>query len=304
MKILIIGGTGHVGSFLTPLLVSQGHEVYLATRGNKKIDEKTFAGAHMVTCDATSTASLTSVAEQYEFDTVIDFPGTALTVWNVFKDKVSHVIACGSLWMLGLPTVVPTPEQVQSECPFSYYAGRFNQIQQMLSESGKYKAVFTAIMPPNICGPGKIPVDTLGGRSIEVHRSNMRGETVYLPDGPQVLIDPCDASDLAALFALAANNREKAAGQMFNAGTEHALTMEQLVKTYGKIHGVEIPITYVSWETYRTQINPAMDAWWHFYAHMCPDISKAKTLLGYAPRYTPEQALERAVNWMRQEKLL
>ena len=37
---------------------------------------------------------------------------------------------------------------------------------------------------------------------------------------------------------------------------------------------------------------------------MQPDISKARKLLGYAPKYTPKQTLERAVNWMRGEGLI
>jgi nucleoside-diphosphate-sugar epimerase len=37
---------------------------------------------------------------------------------------------------------------------------------------------------------------------------------------------------------------------------------------------------------------------------MCPDISKAKNLLGYQPKYTPEQSLYRAVEWMKSNKML
>jgi nucleoside-diphosphate-sugar epimerase len=37
---------------------------------------------------------------------------------------------------------------------------------------------------------------------------------------------------------------------------------------------------------------------------MQPDISKAQRLLGYKPRYTPEETMTRAVEWMYKEKLL
>ena len=66
----------------------------------------------------------------------------------------------------------------------------------------------------------------------------------------------------------------------------------------------EIPVEYVPWTKYRDEISPGIGYWWHFYAHMQPDISKARTLLGYAPRYTPEETLERAVNWMRERDML
>lgn len=32
MKILVIGGTGHIGSYLVPRLVTQGHEVTVIAR--------------------------------------------------------------------------------------------------------------------------------------------------------------------------------------------------------------------------------------------------------------------------------
>lgn len=304
MKILVIGGTGHIGSHLIPMLVSQGHSVYIATRGNKKVDNDAFVNANFINCNASDSESMKEIAEQYNFDTVIDFPGTAYTTWNVFKDKVEHIIVCGSLWMFGRPKQIPTPEIFQSKCPFQYYVTRYEQIGEMLKQSQTSKTSFTAIMPPNICGPGKIPLDTMGGRSVEVHSANMRGEVVYLPEGPEALIAPCDAYDLAALFSLAVNNRKASAGQIFNGGPAYALSSTQFVNVYAEIYGKNIPIEYVSWEKYKEEINPNMGAWWHFYSDMCPDISKAKKLLGYEPRYTPEEAIARAVNWMKINNLI
>lgn len=303
MKILVIGGTGHVGTPLVKILAEQGHDVVICSRG-KLPSSHTYPNVRSVVCDSSDLNSLNKLAEQETFDAIVDFPGTAWNVWCTFKDKVNHIIACGSMWMFGYPRTVPTPELTQNSCCFGGYIERYDEIITMISENFRYKAAFTAVMPPNICGPGKIPLDTLGGRDIEVHKANMRGETVYLPDGPEALICPCDAYDLAMVFALAINNRTNAAGQIFNGGTEHALTASQFVNTMGEIHGTTIPIEYVSWQEYRDNISPSIGHWWHFYAHMCPDISKAKKLLGCKPRYTSEEALARAVVWMKEQKLL
>lgn len=304
MKILVIGGTGHVGTFLVQILCEQGHDVAIGSRGRTKAQGALPANARFVTCDSTDMESLKALAEKETFDVIVDFPGTAKNIWDVFRDKAGHIIACGSLWMLGYPRTVPTPEMTQNPCLFAGYDTRYDEIVEMLSDCHRHKAAFTAVMPPNICGPGKIPLDTLGGRDIEVHRANMRGETVYLPDGPEATICPCDAYDLAMIFALAANNRTAAAGQIFNGGAAYSLTASEFVRTMGEIYGVEIPIEYVPWERYKHEISPSMGHWWHFYAHMSPDISKARKLLGYKPRYTPKETLERAVNWMREQNLL
>lgn len=304
MRIFVIGGTGHVGVQLVSILVKQGHEVVIGARTNRLAGNPLLEGAEYLFCDSSDMTSLEKIAETEIFDTIIDFPGTAWNVWTVFKDKVSHIIACGSVWMFGKTKVVPTPEVKQDVCFFEGYERRYQQIVKMLAESKNTKAAFTAIMPTNICGPGKIPLDMTGDRSIEVHLAHMRGETVYLPDGPEALIMPCDVYDLGMLFALATNNREKAAGQIFNAGTEYALTGTELAKAFSDIYEVEIPVVYVPWEEYKTKYNPPIGNWWHFYAHMCPDISKAKTLLGYKPKYTSEETLRRAVDWMKEEGLL
>lgn len=305
MKIFIIGGTGHVGSYMVPKLVAEGHEVYLGTRGNTKVrGYSSTEGVQFVTVDSTSRESLAELLP-YNFDVVIDMPGSAYNAWCVFSDSVKHIIACGSVWMYGNPAVVPTPEVGQSECPFLGYARRFESIKKMCAESGKDgKALFTAIMPPNICGPGKAPLECMGGRSLEVHKAHRAGKPVILPDGPECIISPCHAEDIADLFILALNNPEAAAGEIFNAGAEYGLTSSGLVKAFSDIYGVEIPIERVSWEKYTTEINPEIGAWWHFYAHMLPDITKAKEKLGYKPKYTPEEALRTAVQWMIDEGMI
>lgn len=304
MKILVIGGTGHVGSFLVPMLLEQGHDVYVAVRGTRTAHTgSALDGAKFITCDASKEEDLIAL-RAYHFDAVAEFPGKAYPVWNALKGYIGHLVACGSLWMFGYPRVVPTPEQYQSDCLFGGYDTRYPQICEMIAQSGTCRTAFTAIMPPNICGPGKIPLDQFGGRSADCHKAMQRGETVYLPDGPEALIGPCDAEDIAALFALAINNRTAAAGQIFNVGSADAVTSTQLIEVFAELYGTDIPIERVPWDRYIREINPDMGGWWHFYAHMLPDISKARALLGYEPRYTVKETLRRAVDWMRSEGLI
>jgi nucleoside-diphosphate-sugar epimerase len=298
MKILVIGGTGQVATFLVPMLMEAGHEVVIGSRGKRTSTHS----AKVVYCDGNDVGTLTSLVNE-GFDVIIDFPGTAYRVFEVFEETASHIIACGSLWMFGYPRVVPTPEQTQNDCVFESYARRYSEILEMIERSGKKKAVFTAIMPPNICGPYKIPLDTMGGRDIEVHKSLQKGETVYMPDGPEALIGPCDAEDIARVFYLAVENRDKAAGQIFNVGAKNSVTISEFVKIYSEIYGVEIPVERVPWERYK-EINPEVSAYWHFYAHMVPDITKARQLLKYEPRYDVRTTLARAVEWMFEQKLL
>jgi nucleoside-diphosphate-sugar epimerase len=51
MKILVIGGTGLVGSYLLPRLIEKGNEVYALTRDENKIDSIKRLGAHSILGD-------------------------------------------------------------------------------------------------------------------------------------------------------------------------------------------------------------------------------------------------------------
>ena len=98
--------------------------------------------------------------------------------------------------------------------------------------------------------------------------------------------------------------REQADGEIFNVGSAYALTAPELVGTFGDIYGTKIPIDWVSYEKYTTESVPEFGANFHFLQHMCPDITKLRTKLGYDPVQTPESTLERAVKWMFDEGLL
>ena len=310
MKTVIIGGTGHIGSFLVRMLAEQGHEVLALSTGRTgshvKTDLKNVKFVHMQYSEMLASGEFASMLRDERADAVVDIlQGDTQKVYDACRDSgVDQLVVCGSVWMFGRPKVVPTPETAQTECEFASYRERY---ADMLETAARAKAdgySFSAVMPPNICGPGKIPLDCLGGRSIEAHRAHQRGEKVIMPFPGTNLIGPCDAEDVARGFLCALMNKDAASGEIFNVGSAYALTAEKFVQTYADIYGVTIPIEYVSVEKYISEILPDPGANFHFVEHMCPDISKISSCIGYKPAYTPEQTMERAVKWMYDQKLL
>lgn len=304
MKVLIIGGTGHVGQHLVCRLLSEGLEVAVLTTGSTPVPTGAPWDRVEHICHRFPTTTLPETLETAPPDCVIDMLGSHCT-YELFRKQTRHIVVCGSLWMYGEPKVVPTPESARNlPCPFDSYTRRFAKMQTDMANALADEVRFTAIMPPNISGPGKIPLEGLGGRSVEVHRQHAAGKEVILPDGPDCLIGPCDADDIAQLFHLAVLNPEEAAGEIFNAGAAYALTATEFIHALAHIYETTIPIEYVPWETYTTTVSPDIGAYWHFKAHMCPDITKAARKLGYLPQHTPEESLARAVAWMRTHRLI
>ena len=303
MKILVVGGTGHVGMFMVPKLLEAGLEVVVVGSGRTPLpDNKTWSSVKYLTCNVRNADEIDRLVAEAP-DVVIDMPGTAWNVYQKMKSVSKHIIACGSVWMFGEAKIVPTPEETQNDCVFEGYKKRYSEILQLIEAGKKDGVAFTAIMPPNICGPGKVPIDCLGGRDIELHKGCKAGKEVVLPDG-DVLIGPCDAEDIASCFVKAVFNRDESAAQIFNVGSAFSLTATQFVEAYSEIYNIEIPVKRVSWQEYVSKVSPGIGHWWHFKAHMCPDISKAKKMLGYQPQYTPKQTLSRAVEWMYEKKIL
>ncbi len=307
MKIFVIGGTGHIGRFLIPQLVEDGHRITVLARGRipvpkEKAWKRVIFRTGSYPSDQKSWLDLTS---KEKFEVFIDILGADLPgLYQAVKNRARHIIVCGSVWMLGTPKTVPVPEETQGPCQFKGYQKRYNEILAVKETARKDKVPFTAILPPNICGPGKIPLDCRGGRSIEVHKAHKRGEPVQLPEGCNNLIGPCDACDVAQGFRRAFRKPEAAADEIFNVGAAYALTAARFVETYGEIYGVKIPVEEVSLQKFQTEVLPDHGASYHFLAHMCPDIAKIREKLDYVPEYTPEDTMARAVAWMHDEKLL
>ncbi|ASM37285.1 NAD-dependent epimerase/dehydratase family protein [Campylobacter sputorum] len=84
MKILLLGGTGVMGKYLTDLLLSQGYEIYITSR---LFREK--KGIHFIKGDAKNTDFLKTVLNENGFDVIVDF-----MVYNTdeFKNRVDLLL--------------------------------------------------------------------------------------------------------------------------------------------------------------------------------------------------------------------
>ncbi len=308
-SVLIIGGYGHIGRFLVPRLVHSGWQVSVVSRGKQPApDAEAWGNLSHRHIDAdyqdlTATHQWSSLLKDVGASVVIDILARhAPAVVQACPAEVNHVVVCGSVWMYGAPQQIPTPERTQGPFPFEFYRSRYQHLQELLA--GKNGPAITGVMPSNIAGPGKVPIDPYGTREVAVHRAMASGREIVLPYDGLILIGPTDAEDVAEVFALAVEKPDQAASRMFNAAAAYAMTYASLVTTYSRIYGVEIPVRSVEWDEFDLVVRPTPDQRYHHEAHMCADITAARRSLGYEPKYTPETALQRAVEWMRSKEMV
>ena len=75
-------------------------------------------------------------------------------------------------------------------------------------------------------------------------------------------------------------------GEIFHIGSEEEITIETLIKATGEMMGYEGE--YENAPTYPGSV-----------ARRCPDISKARRVLGYEPKVHWEDGLRETVEWYR-----
>ncbi len=308
-SVLVIGGYGHIGRFLVPRLVQAGWEVTVLTRGQhpapdsdawKNLKHRHIVGDYQELCQQ---HGWSKVIDEVAPNAIIDIVArNAPEVVAACPAGVEQVIVTGSVWMYGPPRQIPTPERTQGPFPFDAYRIRYQHLQELLATQGG--PAITAVMPANIAGPGKIPLDPYGSREIAIHKAMASGMEIVLPYDGLMLVQPSDAEDIAEVYALALDKLDESAGRMFNAAAAYALTYADLVTTYSRIHGEEIPVRSVEWDEFDLIVRPSPDQRYHHEAHMCADITAARQTLGYEPKHTPEAALSRAVEWMQSKDML
>ncbi|HUU42605.1 MAG TPA: NAD(P)-dependent oxidoreductase [Planctomycetota bacterium] len=307
MKVVVIGGTGHIGSFLVPQLVADGHTVTVIARGQRAVPARPGFDKVTIVRETYSRKypAWPRLLASLNAEVVVDILGAHLPgVYEATKRTCRHLVATGSVWMLGSPRRVPVPPEEQSPCPFEWYGMRWRELNDTRARARTDGVAFTAVLPPNICGPGKVPIVGKGGRVVELHKAHARGDAVQLPEHCNTLISPCDASDVARVHALAVSQRDAAADEVFNAGAPDFLPAPRFIEALAAAHGSTIPIEWVSAEKFYGEILPDEGASYHFREHMAPDIQKTRAKLGYAPEFTCEQTLARAVGWMHDTGLL
>ena len=131
-RVVIIGGSGHVGTYLVPRLVGAGFEVINVSRGERKPYRPHGAWSTVQTViidrEAADAAGAfgTQIAE-LQPDIVIDMIcftlESAQQLVEGLRGQVQHFLHCGTIWIHGASVVVPTTEDAAAR-PLATTASR------------------------------------------------------------------------------------------------------------------------------------------------------------------------------------
>jgi nucleoside-diphosphate-sugar epimerase len=301
MDIVVIGGTGHIGTFLVPRLVNSGHQVTVLSRGAAQPyqDDPSWKVVRRVTVDRAAedeTGRFAGRVADLSADVVIDLVcftlPSATQLVEGLRGHTGHLIHCGSIWMHGKSLRVPITEDGGTE-PFGDYGTQKAAIAAMLrAESASGGLATTSVHPGHISGPGWAPIGPLGNLDPQVWQKLAAGRELQVPGLGAELLSHVHADDVAQVFQLAVEHPKEARGESFHATAGSALTVRGFAELAAAWFGQRAHLTPVSWQTFNesTSAEYAGQSWDHLVRSQHVSIEKARDVLGYRPRFAPEDA--------------
>jgi nucleoside-diphosphate-sugar epimerase len=309
MRVVIIGGTGHVGTYLVPRLVEAGHQVICLSRGQSEPYQSHAAwkAVRQITVDRTQeekTGSFAGRVRDLGPDTVIDMICFSLEsarhLVEALRGQVGHFLHCGTIWVHGPSVQVPTTEE-QPRRPFGEYGIQKATIEAyLLEQAHRYGFPATVLHPGHIVGPGWEPLNPAGHFNPRVFAQLARGQELALPNLGLETVHHVHADDVAQAFMGALTHWSGAVGESFHVVSPAALTLRGYAEAMAAWFGQPARLRFLAWEEWRDTVSAdEAEATWDHIAHS-PNCStaKAQRLLDYQPRYTSLQAVYEAVSWL------
>ena len=309
MRIVVIGGSGHVGTFLVPRLVRAGHEVINLTRGARSpyIDDEVWSDVEQVAVDREAEDAAGTFGKRVaalEADVVVDMicfmPDSAAALVKELRGHSGHLIHCGTIWRYG-PSVKQPMREDDTSPPIGEYGTQKAAIAELLAaETASGGLITTVLQPGHISGPGWTPIGPLGNLDPGVWYALSAGQEIAVPGLGAELMHHVHADDVAQAFQLAVEHRDAAAGESFNVVAPSALTARGFLAIVAGWFGQTAKIRSVTWAEFRsgTTAEFADASWGHLSRSQYASIEKARTLLGYAPAFEPEAAVLDGIRWL------
>jgi nucleoside-diphosphate-sugar epimerase len=310
MRVVAIGGSGHIGTFLIPRLVRAGHEVVNISRGSRAayVEADEWRDVRAIAADREAedqqgvfAARVAALRPDAVVDLICFTVDSAAALVEGLRGETGQLLHCGSIWRYGPSASLPITEAGGGTPPVGEYGiGKHRLAELLKQETATGGLVTVSIHPGHIVGPGWLPIGPLGNLDPSVWRTLSAAETLPIPGLGAELMHHVHADDVAQVFELAIAQPAAAAGEDFNVVARDALTVRGFASQAAGWFGHEARLESVSWEAFRETTTPAhADASWeHLSRSHCVSIAKASSVLGYSPRYHSGDAVLEAVRWL------
>jgi nucleoside-diphosphate-sugar epimerase len=312
VRVVVIGGSGHIGTYLSPRLAEAGHEVICVSRGRREPykPHEAWQRIRIVALDRSATGDFGERIAGLEAEVVIDL--TCYTVQGAehmvesLRGRVGHFLHCGTIWVHGHSVQVPTAEDAP-RAPFGDYGCRKAAIEKYLLDQARERQFPATILHPgHLVGPGWAPINPAGNFNTQVFSDLAAGRETLLPNLGMETVHHVHADDVAQAFVRAVERPGAAIGESFHVVSGAALTLRGYAEGMARWFDREPDLRFLPWEQWRQRFSErdAAVTWDHISHSPNCSIEKARRLLGYEPRYSSLEAVQESVTWLVREGLV
>jgi nucleoside-diphosphate-sugar epimerase len=162
MRVVIIGGSGHVGTYLVPRLVDAGHEVINVSRAQREPYQAHGAWRSVQRVNANreeedAQGMFGQRVLDLEPDIVIDMIcftlASAQQIVECLRGQVQHFLHCGTIWSMGHSVEVPATEETPRQ-PFGEYGIQKSAIQDYLLDQARRHGFPATVLRGHTVGTG------------------------------------------------------------------------------------------------------------------------------------------------------
>ncbi len=307
-RVVVIGATGHIGTYLVPRLVRGGHEVITMSRGARAPyhASREWDSVTSLTVDRDGEDEAGTFGERVAAlspDVVVDLicftADSARQLVYALRPSRPLLVHCGTIWVHGPALRVPVTEDEPRTAYGDYGTGKA-EIETLLHRETRSGGVPSVVLHPgHISGPGWQVITPAGNLDPSVWTALALGKSLPLPDHGLGVLNHVHADDVAQAFELAIS-RPGAIGASFHVVAEQAMTLRGLAAGVARWFGREPVIDFVDWPEFERRVGAehAATTREHTFRGMTASIARAREVLGYAPRYSTLDALHEALTWL------
>jgi nucleoside-diphosphate-sugar epimerase len=305
-RIVIIGGSGHVGTYLVPLLVERGHAVINVSRGAAspyrphpawKVVEQVVADRSAGEAQGKFGQRIADLKADIVVDMIsFELEGTQQLV-EALRGKIEHYIFCSTIWVYGHATLVPTPETEPTNAIDTYGINKAKIEDWLLQQARRHGFPATSFRPGHIVGEGWVPINPQANANPDVFSLIARGDELALPNLGLEMLHHVHAGDLARWVIGAIEQRAATLGEVFNTVSSQALTLRGYAEAMYRWFGHEPRLSFLPYDQWKLGLEKrdADSSWGHIMRSSCVSIEKSRQRLGYNPQFSSLEAIQQSV---------
>jgi nucleoside-diphosphate-sugar epimerase len=305
-RIVVIGGSGHVGTYLLPALVLRGHEVVNVSRGVASAYRKHAAwkAIEQVAIDRKveeAQGKFGARIADLKGDVVVDMISFELEgaqqLVEALRGKIEHYLFCSSIWVYGHATAVPSIETDRTNAIDTYGINKTEIEGWLLQQARRNGFPATSFRPGHIVGEGWVPINPQANANPDVFSRIARGEELALPNLGLEMLHHVHADDVAQWIICAIEQRAASVGEVFNTVSSHALTLRGYAEAMYRWFGHEPRLSFAPFDQWKLALthSDAESSWGHIMRSSCVSIEKSRQRLGYNPRFASLEAIQESV---------